>query len=142
MDDKQIISLMKGTPIFSRLSESSLKSVLKSAVQKKSPAGTKIVEKGKGGVGFYLILEGTAEVIRDGEKLAEFGAGNFFGELSVIDGAPRTADVVAMTDTNCLIITQWAMKSLIENHPEIAQGMLDELVRRLRATDEALHASD
>jgi len=142
MDDKQIISLMKGTPIFSRLSESSLKSVLKSAVQKKSLAGTKIVEKGKGGVGFYLILEGTAEVIRDGEKLAEFGAGNFFGELSVIDGAPRTADVVAMTDTNCLIITQWAMKSLIENHPEIAQGMLDELVRRLRATDEALHASD
>ena len=142
MDDKQIIPLMKGTPIFSRMNESSLKNVLKSAVQKKSPPGTKIVEKGKGGVGFYLILEGTAEVIRDGEKLAEFGAGNFFGELSVIDGAPRTADVVAMTDTNCLVITQWAMKSLIENHPEIAQGMLDELVRRLRATDEALHASD
>ena len=142
MDDKQIIPLMKGTPIFSRMNESSLKNVLKSAVQKKSPPGTKIVEKGKGGVGFYLILEGTAEVIRDGEKLAELGAGNFFGELSVIDGAPRTADVVAMTDTNCLVITQWAMKSLIENHPEIAQGMLDELVRRLRATDEALDASD
>ena len=111
-------------------------------ISKKSSAGAKIVEKGKGGVGFYLILEGTAEVIREGEKLAELGAGNFFGELSVIDGAPRTADVVAMTDTNCLVITQWAMKSLIENHPEIAQGMLDELVRRLRATDEALHAAD
>lgn len=142
MDDKQIISLMKGTPIFSRLSESSLKSVLKSAVQKKSPAGTKIVEEGKGGVGFYLILAGTAEVVREGEKLAELGASNFFGELGVIDGAPRTADVVAMTDTSCLVITQWAMKSLIENHPEIAQGMLEELVRRLRATDEALHAAD
>jgi CRP/FNR family cyclic AMP-dependent transcriptional regulator len=142
MDDKQIIPLMKGTPIFSRMNESSLKSVLKSAVQKKSTAGTKIIEEGKGGVGFYLILEGKAEVVRDGEKLAELGAGNFFGELSVIDGAPRTADVVAMTDTSCLVITQWAMKSLIENHPEIAQGMLEELVRRLRATDEALHAAD
>ena len=142
MDDQQIIALMKRTPIFSRLKESGLKSVLKSAVQKKSPAGTKLVEEGKGGVGFYLILEGTAEVIREGEKLAELGAGNFFGELSVIDGAPRTADVIAMTDTYCLVITQWAMKSLIENHPEIAQGMLDELVRRLRATDEALHATD
>jgi len=142
MDDKQIISLMKGTPIFSRLNESSLKSVLKSAVQKKSPAGTKIVEERKGGVGFYLILEGKAEVVREGEKLAELDAGNFFGELGVIDGAPRTADVVAMTDTSCLVITQWAMKSLIENHPEIAQGMLEELVRRLRATDEALHAAD
>jgi len=142
MDDKQTISLMKGTPIFSKLNESSLKSVLKSAVQKKSPAGTKIVEEGKGGVGFYLILEGKAEVVRKGEKLAELGAGNFFGELGVIDGAPRTADVVAMTDTSCLVITQWAMKSLIENHPGIAQGMLEELVRRLRATDEALHAAD
>jgi len=142
MDDQQIIGLMKGTPIFSRLKDSGLKSVLKSAVQKKSPAGAKLVEEGKGGVGFYLILEGTAEVIREGEKLAELGAGNFFGELSVIDGAPRTADVIAMTDTYCLVITQWAMKSLIENHPEIAQGMLEELVRRLRATDEALHAAD
>jgi len=141
MDDKQIISIMKQTPIFSRMNESGLKSVLKSAVQKKSPAGAKIVEEGKGGVGFYLILAGKAEVIRNGEKLAELSEGNFFGELSVIDGAPRTADVIAMTDTFCLVITQWAMTSLIENHPEIAQGMLAELVRRLRATDEALHAS-
>lgn len=142
MDDKQIISLMKGTPIFSRMKEAGLKSILKSAIQKKSPAGTKLVEEGKGGVGFYLILDGKAEVIRAGKKLAELGAGNFFGELGVIDGAPRTADVVAMTDTNCIVISQWAMKSLLENHPEIAQGMLDELVRRLRATDEALHATD
>jgi len=142
MDEKQIISLMKETPIFSRLSDSALRSALKSAVQKKSPAGAKLVEEGKGGVGFYLILDGKAEVIREGEKLAEFGAGNFFGELSVIDGAPRTADVVAMTDTDCIVITQWAMKSLIESHPEIALGMLEEMVRRLRATDEALHSTD
>jgi len=142
MDDKQIISLMKATPIFSRLNEAGLKSVLKSAVEKKAKAGMKLVEKGKGGVGFYLILKGKAEVIRDGEKLAELGAGNFFGELSVIDGAPRTADVIAMTDTSCIVITQWAMKSLIENHPEIAQGMLEELVRRLRATDETIHTAE
>jgi len=142
MDDKQIISLMKATPIFSRMNEAGLKNVLKSAIQKKSPAGAKLVEEGKGGVGFYLILEGKAEVIREGAKLAELGQGNFFGELSVIDGAPRTADVVAMTDTNCIVISQWAMTSLIENHPEIAQGMLGELVRRLRATDEALHPTD
>jgi len=138
MDEKQIISLMKATPIFSRMSDSSLKTVLKSTVQKTSPAGTKIVEQGKGGVGFYLILDGAAEVIRAGEKLAELKTGNFFGELGVIDGAPRTADVVAAVDTDCLIISQWAMKSMIEHHPEISLAMLEELVRRLRATDEAL----
>ncbi len=70
------------------------------------------------------------------KKLAEIGEGGFFGELSVIDGAPRTADVVAKTDVTCLVVSQWAMRSLIDTHPEIALSMLDELVHRLRATNE------
>ena len=132
MDSKQIIPLLKQTPIFSQTSEGSLKAMLKSAVEKTAPAGTKIVEEGKGGVGFYLILSGDAEVVKDGAKVAELKEGNFFGELSVIDGAPRTADVIAKTDTVCLVISPWAMKSIITTHPEVALSMLEELVRRLR----------
>ena len=132
MDSKQIIPLLKQTPIFSQTSEASLKAMLKSAVEKTAPAGTKIVEEGKGGVGFYLILSGDAEVVKDGAKVAELKEGNFFGELSVIDGAPRTADVIAKTDTVCLVISPWAMKSIITTHPEVALSMLEELVRRLR----------
>ena len=60
---------------------------------------------------------------------------DFFGELGVIDGQPRTADVVAVTETKCWIMSQWAMKSVIANHPEVALSMLEELARRLRATD-------
>jgi len=137
MDDRTTISLLKKTPIFARTSDASLASMVKSAVKKSVPAGTKIVEEGQGGVGFYLILSGRAEVIQGGKKLAEFSQGNFFGELTVIDGAPRTADVVAIEDTQVLVITQWAMRSIINSHPEIAQSMLEELARRLRATDEA-----
>ena len=137
MDNKQMISLLKETPIFSRTSDASLAAMLKSAIQKTIPAGETIVEQGKGGVGFYLILEGQAEVVKDGTKVAEFEAGNFFGEIGVIDGAPRTADVVAVTDATCLIVSQWAMKSIIDTHPEIARSMLEELARRLRAMDEA-----
>lgn len=137
MDNKQIISLLKQTPIFSRTSEGSLEAMLKSTIVKTISAGDKIVEQGKGGVGFYLILEGQAEVVKDGAKIAEFHTGNFFGEIGVIDGAPRTADVVALTDTTCLIVSQWAMKSIIDTHPEIARSMLEELARRIRAMDES-----
>ncbi len=135
MDNKQVIGLLKSTPIFANTSEKSLESMIKSAVEKTVSPGDKVVQEGQGGVGFYLILDGKAEVIKDGQKLAELGAGNFFGELSVIDGQPRTADVVAVTETKCWILSQWAMKSIIANHPEVALSMLEELARRLRATD-------
>jgi len=132
MDSKKILPLLKKTPLFANTSDASLEALLKSAVEKTSAPGEKIVEEGKGGVGFYLILEGTAKVVRDGHEVAAFSKGNFFGELSVIDGAPRTADVVAETQTTCVVITPWAMKSIISTHPEVALSMLQELARRLR----------
>ncbi len=141
MENGKIIALLKKTPIFANTSEESLRSLLKSAIQKTVESGTKIVEKGQSGLGFYLILSGKADVLSGGKKLAEFGEGSFFGELSVIDGAPRTADVVAKTDTTCLVISQWAMRSIINTHPEIALSMLEELVRRLRATHEQKQGS-
>jgi len=138
MENKDVIALLKSTPIFAKTSERSLESMIKSAVIRTVSSGDKVVQEGQGGVGFYLILDGKAEVIKDGEKLAELETGNFFGELSVIDGGqPRTADVVAVTETKCWIMSQWAMKSVIENHPEVALSMLEELARRLRATDAA-----
>ena len=137
MDNKQVIALLKSTPVFANTSEKSLESMIKSAVEKTVSPGEKVVQQGQGGVGFYLILDGKAEVIKDGKKLAELEAGNFFGELGVIDGQPRTADVVAITETKCWILSQWAMKSIIANHPEVALSMLEELARRLRATDAA-----
>ena len=137
MDNRQIIALLKNTPIFSKTSEKSLESMIQSAVVKAVPAGDKVVQEGQGGVGFYLILEGKVDVVKDGKKLAEFEAGNFFGELGVIDGKPRTADVVAVVDPKCWILSQWAMKSVIASHPEVALSMLEELARRLRATDAA-----
>ncbi len=138
METKKVIPLLQKTPIFAKTSGASLEAMLKSAVQKSVKAGTKIVEKGQSGVGFYLILDGEAEVVADGKKLADLGPGSFFGELSVIDGAPRTADVVAKTDTTCLVVTQWAMRSLISSHPEIALSMLEELCKRLRSTNRVL----
>lgn len=142
MDQQKVIPLLQKTPIFAKTSVSSLKTMLKSAIEKTVPAGDKLVEKGETGAGFYLILDGRAEVVADGEKLAKFGPGDFFGELAVIDGAPRTADVVALTEATCIVVSQWAMRSIISSHSEIALSMLEELARRLRATDEARSSCD
>ena len=135
MDNAQVIALLQNTSIFAKTSEKSLESMIKSAVQRTVAPGDKLVQEGQGGVGFYLILEGKAEVIKDGQKIAELETGNFFGELAVIDGQPRTADVVAVTETKCWVLSQWAMKSVLDNNPEVALSMLHELARRLRATD-------
>jgi len=142
MDAKQIVPLLKKAPLFANTSERGLNSMLKSAVERTVNAGEKLVEQGETGAGFYLIIAGKADVIANGEKLASFGEGDFFGELAVIDGAPRTADVVATEETTCIVVSQWAMRGIISSHPEIALSMLEELARRLRETDKARAAGN
>ena len=137
MDQKKIIPLLKQTPIFAKTSESSLKTMLKSAIEKTVEPGDKLVGKGERGTGFYLIIDGKADVMDEGKTLATFTGGDFFGELAVIDGAPRTADVVAVEATTCIVVSQWAMRSIISSHAEIALSILEELVERLRKTDAA-----
>jgi CRP/FNR family cyclic AMP-dependent transcriptional regulator len=135
---QEVASLLKQTPIFSRVADDTLEGMLASTIQRTVHAGKKIVEQGKEGIGFYLILEGSAEVSKGDVRLAELKRGDFFGELSCIDAAPRTADVVATSETTCLVIPQWEMKSVIQSCPSVALGMVEELVRRLRASNAAL----
>ncbi len=138
MINQDTIVLLKQVPLFSRLKDRELKAILKSATDKEFKAGTKIVSEGDAGVGFYLIISGGADVRRGEERLARLGKGSFFGEMSLLDDAPRSADVIATEDTRCFVLTPWAMKGLIAAHPEVALGMLAELARRLRETDRAL----
>lgn len=138
MDKQEVIGLLGKAPLFSSLSKRGLEAILKSATEKAFGAGEKILQEGESGVGFYQILEGSAQVIRGDAELATLGPGDFFGELAVLDGEPRTADVVALEDTTCLILTRWAMKSIIPAHPDVALGMLEELARRLRESNRAL----
>jgi len=138
MEKNEIAGLIAKAPLFSRVTKKGLTAIAEKAVSKEFAAGTKIVSAGTTGTGFYLILSGGAEVLREGKVVAEFGAGDFFGEMALIDGAPRSADVVATEDTVCLVISLWALKGIIAVTPDIAAEMLEELVQRLRKTDHAL----
>jgi len=131
MDQNQAMDLLKAAPLFGGVSGKGLRAILTAATERAFSVGEKMVGEGDQGVGFYLILEGSADVLKGGSKVAHLETGAFFGEMAVLAGAPRNADVVASEDTTCLILTPWAFKGLIASHPEVAMEMLQELARRL-----------
>jgi CRP-like cAMP-binding protein len=136
MDKKDANVLLKKVPLFSRLSEKALASIVKVAIEKDFKAGTRIVSEGDTGTGFYLIITGSTAVSRSGARIAKLGAGEFFGEMALLDGAPRSADVTALEDTKCLVLTLWVLKGIIAANPNVALGMLEELARRLRDAEQ------
>jgi CRP/FNR family cyclic AMP-dependent transcriptional regulator len=101
------------------------------------PAGRTIVEEGKGGVGFFLILGGTAVVTVRGEERGRLKPGDTFGELALLDmHADRTATIVAETEVRCATMTAWEFRPFVVGHPEVAWTMLQNIAERLRATEE------
>lgn len=128
-----VATMIAGVPFFEGLNEKTRKAVAAEGKEMAFKSGDMIVGERGVGVGFYLLLEGGAEVRKGGKVLATLGRGEFFGEMSVIDGQPRSADVVAVGATKCWVLPAWNFSGLIKGHPEVAMPMLKELVKRLRA---------
>ena len=133
-----VIDMLEKASLWSGLDRKDLKFIVKLSKERKYEIGDAIVRKGEGGVGFYLILEGAVEIRSNGTILSKLGPGQFFGEMSVIDNQPRSADVVAVEPTKCLVLSAWSFNALISEHPKIALKILQEFVRRLRDTNKAL----
>ena len=125
--------MIGSVPFFSSLNAKDKKRLLAQGKEISYKAGNTIVAEGTTGVGFFLILEGKAEVRKKGKVLATLSKGQFFGEMSLIDDLPRSADVIALQPTKCWAITSWSFASLIKAQPKLALGMLKEVVKRLRA---------
>jgi len=137
-NEESVIELLQKTPLWSALSKQDLKLVAKLSHERKFEIGKAIVTKGEAGVGFYLILEGAVEVRSGGKSLSKLGPGQFFGEMSIIDNQPRSADVIAIENSRVLILSAWSFKTLISDNPKIALKMMQEFVRRLRESDKSL----
>jgi CRP-like cAMP-binding protein len=133
-----IVAMLEKCSLWSGLDGQDLKAIIKVSKQQNFQNGETIVKKGDEGAGFYLVLEGAVEVRSNGKTLARLGPGHFFGEMSVVDTQPRSADVIAVEPSQALVLSGWAFKSLVSERPRIAVKMLQEFVRRLRNTDRAL----
>ena len=136
-EKKEVIPMLQQVPIFSSLDKKRLDSIANSATKMTYEAGKTIAKEGEKGETFYLILDGAVEVRRK-KVLAKLGRGQFFGEMALFDDQPRSADVVAIEKTTCVLLTTWALSGVIGSNPRIAQGIITELVRRLRETNKAL----
>ena len=101
------------------------------------PADRVIARQGEIGTGFFIIASGSVRVVRDGETLADLGPGDFFGELSVLDGKPRNAQVVSSEPTSCLALATWDFEAVVREQPSVALAILRELAGRLRDLTEA-----
>jgi CRP/FNR family transcriptional regulator, cyclic AMP receptor protein len=124
---------LRRVPLFAGLDRKELELLARLAKEQRYEAGATIVKSGASGHGLYIIKEGKVSVVRDGQKVAAMGPGQFFGEISVLDGGPRTADVKADTETVCLTLISWEIKPLLMDNAGISYKMLLEMVKRLRS---------
>src|SRR5439155_21742456 len=109
---------------FSGLSKKELEAIARATREVSRKPGTVIAQEGDTGAGFFLIKEGTAAVTVGGRGRAKLGPGDFFGEISLLDGGPRTATVKAETQMTLLGLPPWSFKRLVEQNPAIAAKML------------------
>jgi CRP/FNR family transcriptional regulator, cyclic AMP receptor protein len=98
-------------------------------------ADEEMVREGSTGTALYILLSGAARVEQDGKEIGQLSAGDFFGELALIEEHPRSATVVATTDTDCLLFPAWEFTALLEEHPEVAVPILRVLIRRLHRSE-------
>ena len=131
-DRESKLKLLASVPLFQELSKKELSAILKSAHEVEHEAGSAVLEEGTGAIGFHLILEGKAKVTTGSRQRAELGPGDYFGEMSLIDGLPRTATVTPVEPMKTLTIASWDFAPMLENYPSIARKMLVEMSRRLR----------
>lgn len=125
-------------PIFSACTPEEVTAIASASQETHFQPGQVIVSQGAPGQAFYLVMDGKVEYARDGHVLGTFGPGEFFGEMSLLDEAPRSATVHAVEPTRCLMLSSWDFKALLLKRPEIAVKLLEVLSRRLRAADERL----
>ena len=110
----QKIDLLKKVPLFSNLSQRHLGEIAKHADQVQVEKGRVFVQQGKIGWEFIFIAEGKARVEKDGKVIRQLSKGDFFGEISLIDGEPRTATVIAETNMTLLIVNKTSFDHLLE----------------------------
>jgi CRP-like cAMP-binding protein len=134
------IGFLRQTPLFSSCSDQTVKSIAEVAKTRQFAEGDVIIrEDSQSTVGFYILLEGAVKVTRDDKKLAEFGPGEYFGEIALLlDGSARTATVTAMGDVKVLAVTRWDFKALLKTNPDVGIDVMAVLAQRLANTDRAL----
>ncbi len=134
--DTTTVNALRATDLFSSLSRRSLATVAESAKVLRHPAGEQLVTEGRQGVGFHLIVEGTVSVVVGGKRRGRMGPGEYFGEMSMIDGGARSATITTETPVTMVYLSAWNFGPILKSEPEIARALLLVMCARLRAAEQ------
>jgi CRP/FNR family transcriptional regulator, cyclic AMP receptor protein len=137
-NDSQLVSLIKNVPLFSSCNEKQLRSIATSGKEVSFEEKRTIFKEGDIGVGLLIILEGEVKVLVGKRTRRRLGPGAFFGEISLLDGEPRSATVVTETPVRAFAITLWNFRSVLKEHPSLPLKMLEEVAKRLRDNERSL----
>ena len=132
--------LLGGVPLFAGLSQRDLKRIGALAEEVWFPPGDHVIDEGKPALAFYVILDGTARVARGAAKrvLGHLGPGDYFGELSLIDGSVRSASVIAETTLDVIRLKRTAFRQVLRREPDVALRIMSGMAARVRALEHDL----
>ncbi|MGH3028300.1 MAG: cyclic nucleotide-binding domain-containing protein [Gaiellaceae bacterium] len=129
------VEVLRQVPLFSNLDEKDLDQLSRQMHERRFPEGAEVTTEGATGAGFFVIIEGNADVSIGGEHRATLGPGDHFGEVALIDDGVRSASIMAATDLLCYGLTPWEFRPFVEDHPQVAWALLETLARRARQAD-------
>jgi len=137
VDVEKTMNFLARVPLFRGLKKRQLERLARRFVPREYAAGDIIVTQGQGGEGFFIVVSGKAEAVRqrsDGASVVvnTFGPTDFFGEMALLDDGLRTASVVATEATQCLVLPRWDFLAALREDVDMAIAILEELAKRIR----------
>ena len=124
--------MLKKVPLFADLDNRELQQIANSMRERRFRAGDTVTQEGAGGVGFFVVEEGQADVTVGGQAKGSVGPGDYFGEIALINESPRTATITARTDLLCYGMTPWDFRPLVESNSAIAWKLLTAMAEKMR----------
>lgn len=133
MDTDEIVEILSSLALFADLGRADLQAIAHTFEEESFSEGQRILRQGFSGTGFYVILQGEAAVVIDGQERTRLARGDFFGEISILLGEPPNADITAVTALTCIVLPRDELTDWLLSKPPVALRMLQAEVRRLRA---------
>jgi CRP/FNR family transcriptional regulator, cyclic AMP receptor protein len=130
--NRNLVELLADVTLFSKCSKGELKTIARHAETVRLDPGVDLTTQGAEGDAFYVVLDGTADVVVDGEVVNQLEAGDWFGELALLDGEPRTATVTAGEGLEVAVLGVRMFRTLLREFPDLAAQLLAGLAGALR----------